>query len=609
MDKQSEARRLHALNQLNLLDTPPSESFDRITRMASKLFDLPIAAVSLTDKDRQWFKSRVGVDHWQIPREKAPCGEVADTAGSLVVPDLLKSEVYRDSLLAQSGIRFYAAAPLITREGHALGAMCVLGTQPRQASAEEQKILVDLAAMVMAQIELQHAFGRIEPISGLPNRHQLLEDMQDQTRDHAGDLRSLVIIELADATRMQEAIRVLGAAVLDDVMRDSAAALAEMIGSNVKLYQIASSQLAWVLSHCDEAACHEAMTTIRDRFQHFLVSRSLPAMTNPVIGVAPFRLEDGKVDSVLRAAHSAVQDARNTNVMVSVYSEKADELHKRSFNLIANMRDALKADDQLSLVFQPKIDLQSGRCIGAEALLRWHHPVFGPVSPGEFIPLVEQTEMVKPVTDWVIHRTIRQLQEWMAQGCAVPTSVNVSPANLEENNFAERLIEMLRLSGLPTAMLEVEVTEGALIRQGSRVNAQLGELRAAGVKVSIDDFGTGYSSLSYLQKLPADIVKIDQSFVRDLKSDHRARTLVHSMISLARGLDFRVIAEGIEDREAYAFLQASGCEEGQGYLISRPMQPDAFGSWVRDNHRSSGQAGNSRQPSRQLRLPIQDQVA
>ena len=185
----NEQARLSVLRQLNLLDTPPSESFDRITRMASLLFDLPIAAVSLTDHDRQWFKSRVGVDHWEIPRFKACCGEVADTGAVLVVNDLLASRHYRDSQLAESGIRFYAGAPLVTSEGYTLGAMCVLGTEPRAVTEQERSILKDLAAMVMAQIDLQHAVGRVDPATGLPNYLRFVEDLSDLSRDDPGGQR------------------------------------------------------------------------------------------------------------------------------------------------------------------------------------------------------------------------------------------------------------------------------------------------------------------------------------------------------------------------------------------------------------------------------------
>ena len=181
-----ENARLDALRQLKLLDTAPSESFDRITRMASQIFGLPVAAISLTDRDRQWFKSRVGVDHWSIPRDRAPCAALAESTKPLVIEDLLADSYYADSVLGRAGTRFYAGAPLVTSEGFGLGSLCVLGTQPRKASAAELAALVDLAAMVMAQIELQHAFGRIDPVSGMPTTTQFREDLSDLARDHPG---------------------------------------------------------------------------------------------------------------------------------------------------------------------------------------------------------------------------------------------------------------------------------------------------------------------------------------------------------------------------------------------------------------------------------------
>lgn len=205
-----EQQRLAALRELNLLDTPPSESFDRITRMASQLFNLPMAAVSLTDNDRQWFKSRVGLDHMQIPREKAPCSVCAGSGDVLVVPDLLADKEYRDSSLAASGIRFYAGAPLVTRDGFGLGAMCVVGTESREVTEREIAGLKDLAAMVMAQIELQHAFGRVDPLSGLLNRNQFVEDLEDLARDHPGEQRFAVLVDLVGVTQLTEALRVMG---------------------------------------------------------------------------------------------------------------------------------------------------------------------------------------------------------------------------------------------------------------------------------------------------------------------------------------------------------------------------------------------------------------
>jgi EAL domain-containing protein (putative c-di-GMP-specific phosphodiesterase class I)/GGDEF domain-containing protein len=581
MDRvRSEDMRLQALTQLGLLDTPPSESFDRITRMASRMFGLPIAAVSLTDRDRQWFKSRVGVDHREIPREKAPCAEVADTAGPLVVPDLLKSACYRDSHLARSGIRFYAAAPLVTRDGYGIGAMCVLGTEPRDVTPEEQATLADLAAMVMAQIELQHAFGRVEPVSGLPNRHQLLDDLEDSARDNSGALRSLVLLELADAARLQEATRVLGPDTVDELVREATSALRSEFGPSLKIYQVGTAQLGWLVAHADEDARARYVAKAGDRFASYLQSNPFPRLARPAAGIAPFRLGDIAAPDLLRTAHSAVLDARDAEELVSVYSVDADNLHRRRFRLVADMRAALAGQDQLSLAYQPRVDLRTGACVGVEALLRWNHPALGTVPPGEFIPMVEKTDLARPVTDWVIDAAIAQATAWRAAGISVPISVNVAPANLEEQDFSSRLILRVAAAGLPCGALEVEVTECAIIRDEVRVGEQLRTLRTAGIRVAIDDFGTGYSSLSYVQNLPADIIKIDQSFVRNLSGDERGRTLVRSMIAMAKGLDFRVVAEGIEDEAAFAFLRNADCDEGQGYLMSRPVRPDDLVLWL-----------------------------
>lgn len=209
MANHDEEGRLDALRQLNLLDTSPSESFDRITRMASQIFGLPVAAVSLTDSDRQWFKSRVGITHMSIPRDRAPCARVAESTEIVLIPDLLADECYATSILAGQGVRFYAGAPLTTREGYGLGALCVLGTEPRNATPAEMSALNDLAQIVMSQIELQHAFGRIDPLSGLPNRTQFLDDLEDLGRNETGSRRLAVLIELARAEQLNNGVRVM----------------------------------------------------------------------------------------------------------------------------------------------------------------------------------------------------------------------------------------------------------------------------------------------------------------------------------------------------------------------------------------------------------------
>lgn len=579
----NEAERLSALRQLNLLDTPPSESFDRITRMARQLFNLPIAAVSLTDCDRLWFKSRVGVEHWSIPRDKAPCAQVADSASPLVIPDMLSDPVYRSSMLAASGVRFYAGAPLITKQGYCLGSMCVLGTDARESSAGEVVVFTDLAAMVMAQIELQHAFGRIDPVSALPNRTQFLEDLEDLARDSLpGEQRYVVLVDIASPEQVSEAVRVMGPGHVDRLLVEASFKITASLGQNRKAYHVAATQVAFLAPEdSDEQSYLAELENEVERLQSSVNSRFA---TTVAIGIAPFKLGEVAPVDVFRMAHSACQDSRKLEAKVGLYSDGIDQTHRRRYTVVHDFGDALDASDQLRLVFQPRVDIASGACCGAEALLRWLHPALGEIAPAEFIPMIERTALARPTTAWVLEAAVRQSAKWSAAGLDLKISVNVSAANLEEVDFVDRLQDVLARHGVPFSRLELEVTESAMMSNAGSALALLNRISALGIDLAIDDFGTGYSSLAYLQQLPAQVIKADQSFMRGLVNNERKRALVKTMIALSHNFDYRVVAEGVEDEDVLSLLLAAGCDEAQGYLFAKPMPPEDLVLWL--SHRT-----------------------
>ena len=586
MTVHNETARLAALRRLDLLDTPPSEAFDRITRMAARLFDLPIAAVSLTDADRQWFKSKVGVEHWSIPRLGAPCATVCDADNFLVIPDLLADEHFRDSPLAASGVRFYAGAPLTDRDGHTLGAMCVLGTAPRQITAAERDVLTDLAAMVMAQIELQHTLGRIDPISHLPNRNQFLDDFADlpKARPHGAPALA-VLLHLASPAQLANAARVMSSCYLDAMVNEAVRSLSIRLGGTTRMYQLGPTQVALIAPQGTSAAtCRAALASWVDERDLWSTSRFV---TTPAAGIAPFTVGETAALDVLRFAESAVQDAFAAGAAVAVYSSAQDAAYLRRFTLLNEFGRALAQPDQLRLVFQPRVDLASGACVGAEALLRWRHPQLGDVSPAEFMPIVEQTSMARPTTAWVIDAALRQMTAWRAAGFRLPLSVNVSAPNLLEADFADRVLARLRQHDIEPGQLELEVTESAAMENLATAHATLARLHGAGVRVAIDDFGTGYSSLAYLQSIPAHVVKIDQSFVRGMEHDARKASLVTAMIGLSHDLGYRVVAEGVETDHARVLLREAACDEAQGYFFARPLEPAALCAWLRE--RAPGQ--------------------
>jgi EAL domain-containing protein (putative c-di-GMP-specific phosphodiesterase class I) len=214
---------------------------------------------------------------------------------------------------------------------------------------------------------------------------------------------------------------------------------------------------------------------------------------------------------------------------------------------------------------------------GAEALLRWAQPTLGPISPGEFIPLAEQTALIGPLTDWVLESALAAAESFHRAGRDLKISVNASPANLAETNFSDKLLALCAQHQLAPEAMEIEFTEGALAGSGEGIERQLVRLRAAGIEVAIDDFGTGFSNFSRLASMPVDVLKIDQSFIRTLVPGDDF--LVRHMLAMAKGMGFRVCAEGIETVASYDLLRTLGCDQGQGYFMARPMPAEALRDW------------------------------
>jgi EAL domain-containing protein (putative c-di-GMP-specific phosphodiesterase class I) len=248
----------------------------------------------------------------------------------------------------------------------------------------------------------------------------------------------------------------------------------------------------------------------------------------------------------------------------------------RNLTLENALRRALERH-QLSLHYQPQISLANGQIVGAEALLRWHHPELGAVSPAEFIPVAETTGLILPIGEWVLRTAVQQLKAWRADGLpAITVAVNLSSVQFRHADLPEMVSAILQDAQVPAHWLELELTEGVAMNDPLGAIAVMNQLHERGVRMSIDDFGTGYSSLSYLKKFQIYKLKIDQSFVRDITDDPDDRAIVGAIISLANSLGMQTIAEGVETEGQLAFLKANACTEVQGYHFSRPLPPKDF---------------------------------
>jgi EAL domain-containing protein (putative c-di-GMP-specific phosphodiesterase class I) len=248
----------------------------------------------------------------------------------------------------------------------------------------------------------------------------------------------------------------------------------------------------------------------------------------------------------------------------------------KRLTLETSLRRALERMEFVAY-YQPRVDMSTGLVIGAEALVRWRHPDLGLVPPAEFIPLAEDTGLIVPLGEWVLRTACAQSKSWQESGFApLSVAVNLSARQFQQQNLSDVVARILRETGLDSNYLELELTESSIMKDAESSVRTLGELKEMGVKIAIDDFGTGYSSLGYLKRLPIDMLKIDQSFVRDVTTDPDDAALVMAIIALAHNLRLRVTAEGVETEEQRAFLHLLRCDEWQGYLCSRPLPAEAF---------------------------------
>jgi EAL domain-containing protein (putative c-di-GMP-specific phosphodiesterase class I) len=270
--------------------------------------------------------------------------------------------------------------------------------------------------------------------------------------------------------------------------------------------------------------------------------------------------------------------AKRGNHGIMVYDATLGRHRREQLSLLSELRRAID-NDELRLVFQPKIDLATGKIAGAEALVRWQHPERGPVSPADFIPFAEQTGFIKSITRWVIDAAAQQCARWMALGMSLQLLVNISVQDLLDAGMPDAVLAALERHKVPARSLGLEITESGVMQDQAAAIAVLKRLRTLDIDLAIDDFGTGHSSLAYVRQLQATELKIDRSFVRNLVQDSKDRAIVLSIIELAHNLDLTVVAEGVEDRSSLEVLRKLGCDLVQGYVFSRPLAAEEFREW------------------------------
>jgi diguanylate cyclase (GGDEF)-like protein len=478
-----------------------------------------------------------------------------------------------------------AGAFLLKIEGRSVGVLAVYSHEPDFFDSEEIRLMQEVAADIgyglehITKTEQADFLANFDALTGLPNKTCFLSQLG-------------LLLERAQATRRMAAAAVVqlkglgrindvhGYAAGDEAIKQAVAALAAHVRPGDLLARVGDDTLAILMSNLKRQG--ELPTLVADTLQAFpLVVRvdRQELVLRIAAGVAIYPQDAAKGTDLFRQAELMLHTStEETATPYRFYSSEIDQQSSEHYVLESALHHALDRKE-LRLFYQPIVDIRSRAIIGMEALLRWNTPEYGSIAPARFIPLAEENGEIVPIGYWVIEQACRQMQSWQERDLQlVPVSINVSARQLQKPDFAERVKSILSRFTCPASLLSLEITESQLMSTTGDVVRQLASLREVGLHLALDDFGTGYASLSYLNQLPVDTLKIDRSFIMHLHERTVNEVMVKSIMGLARSLELKVVAEGVERKEQFSILEKLGCDYAQGYLFSRPVPTEKAGT-------------------------------
>ncbi|MDX5334414.1 MAG: bifunctional diguanylate cyclase/phosphodiesterase [Gammaproteobacteria bacterium] len=414
--------------------------------------------------------------------------------------------------------------------------------------------------------------------TGLANRRALSQDLRPLLVSEAdGQGVYLMVLRLENLT---EILNTLGYPVGNSLLRNVAQRLRDSLPQVTRVYHVSGNRLAALIpvegdtSHPGVLA-EQVLRAMRTSFP----AGGLNVHAAVSVGMAHLHDAEGDPDALIRRADIALYSGQHRGMRYALYDIHTDRTSRANLALMGELLGAIR-DNHLQLHYQPKLNLRTGEIDGVEALVRWRHPSRGMVPPGDFIGNVENTDLISPLSRWVVEEAIAQQARWQAAGFCLDMAVNVSVKNLHNEWLLGVIDETLKAHGLAPDTLQLEVTESAIMEDADTVIDCLRGVRSRGMGLSIDDFGTGYSSLSYLHEIPADTVKIDRSFVSRMLENRRIGRIVESTIALSHYLNMQVVAEGVESQAELDALAAHGCDTAQGFFVARPMEARALEQWL-----------------------------
>lgn len=593
----TERRRLEELDRdrlriLEMIPTPRplGEIFDAVAAMVERQMPGSVASLTMLRDGRLYVMAAPGLPEELVRAldgvwpglASGSCGAAAYLGRPVYTHDITADPAWPAlrAQAAQSGLRGCWSTP-VRGGAKLLGTLAVYQKEPGLPLPWQLKLLQSAAGLAGLAAEHRQMTdelayqARHDALTELPNRtlfqERLREAVAAAQRD--GLQLSLLYVDLDHFKLINDTS---GHAHGDQLLRQTAWRLASCIRDRDTLARISGDEFVILLPD-GQAGGPVAESVLRILREPFEIGGE-EAFVTASVGIAVFPTDAADAESLLRAADSAMYSAKRAGKDRAAHFEPAHSAAQTErLSVATHLRRALDRDE-FTVHYQPQFDLRSGALAGYEALLRWHHPRLGNVSPARFIPIAEESGAIMPIGAWTLDQACRQARVWQRAGHTLRAmSVNVSAIQLAMPDFVATIETALSRSGLAPAALELEITESILMRDLDDFIRKMNELRRLGVRISVDDFGTGYSSLSYLQRLPIDILKLDRSFVEGLNRSAHGASLVRSVVAMAHGLGLRVTAEGIETDEQLQVVRGSGCDTAQGYLLGRPEPATAGG--------------------------------
>ncbi len=526
------------------------------------------------------------VDGIEIGPAAGSCGTAVWRGEPVVVPDIETDPLWAEykALVTPFGFRACWSSPILSYQGKVLGTFALYSQTPGEPTADCLKLVGMATHIAGIAIERKEAEDSIQfmahhdTLTGLPNRSMLDERVASaiEAADDSGGTMTLAFLDLDNFKLVNDS---LGHHAGDELLKIVATRMLRCVRPSDSIVRLGGDEFVVLISGAMRRG-----ETVEDRLNAVRQAVAEPVMiegrsfqVTASMGVAAYPEHGRNATELLARADAAMYRAKEIgrDAMQVFTAELANRAHEK-LQRQEELRRAL-ARSELFLQYQPQMDLATGRIFAVEALIRWRHPERGLVPPGDFIPLAEETGLIGPIGDWTLRAACRQNKAWQVSGLPpIVVSVNVSARQFQEKDWVERVAEALEESGLEARYLELELTESMIMEDVQQAVETMHRLEQLGVHLAIDDFGTGYSSLSSLKRFPVDRLKIDRSFVKDLPADTDDAAIARAVISLAHSLQLRVIAEGVETREQIDFLRAAGCDEIQGYYLSRPIDARAL---------------------------------